>query len=163
MRFRFWSHFECKCNFWAPNPAGNPQQNYVRISTVGTLTFLGPGRACCRRQLKIRPGPEAPEACWHSALACALPITYPTCEEFLWRWFSAVPSEGDARKVGYFGSRAVSKNPHFFAVSLFFRTLFSTSVFYRFLMDFTSLFGTLFYVFFMICACLFRACFLKVF
>ena len=53
LRFRFWSHFECKCNFWAPNPAGNPQQSYRRISTVGTPPFLGPGRVCCRRQLKI--------------------------------------------------------------------------------------------------------------
>ena len=44
-------------DFWAPKPARNPQMNYSRKSTVGTPTFLGPGRACCRRQLKIRPGP----------------------------------------------------------------------------------------------------------
>ena len=35
-----------------PTPQ-DPQQNYSRISTVGTPTLLGPGRACCRRQLKI--------------------------------------------------------------------------------------------------------------
>ena len=39
--------------FGVPNPARNPQQNYSRISTVGNPTFLGPGRVCCRRQLKI--------------------------------------------------------------------------------------------------------------
>ena len=159
LRFRFWSHFEGKCNFWAPNPAGNPQQNYRRISTVGTPPFLGPGRVCCRRQLKIRPGPEAPEACWASALACALPITHPTSEEFLWRWFSAVPSQGDARKVRYFGTDAVLKNSCVFAVSLFFRTLFSHRFLDGFLMDFTSLFGSLFNVFSMIFASIFRACF----
>ena len=58
-----------------------PQETHSKIiresQTVGTLTFLGPGRACCRRQLKIRPRPEAPEACWDRALACSLPITHP--------------------------------------------------------------------------------------
>ena len=35
-----------------PTPQ-DPQQNYSRISTVGTPTLLRPGRACCRRQLKV--------------------------------------------------------------------------------------------------------------
>ena len=39
--------------FLSTQPRRNPQQNYWRISTVGTQTFLGPGRVCCRRQLKI--------------------------------------------------------------------------------------------------------------
>ena len=39
--------------FLSTKPRRNPQQNYWRISTVGTQTFLGPGRVCCRRQLKI--------------------------------------------------------------------------------------------------------------
>ena len=55
--FRFGRSSDAKTIFGAPNPARNPQQNYSRISTVGTPPFLGPGRVCCRRQLKIRPGP----------------------------------------------------------------------------------------------------------
>ena len=77
-RFRFGRSSDAKTIFGAPDPARNPQQNYSRISTVGTPPFLGPGRVCCRRQLKIRPGPEAPEACWGHGLACSLPITHPT-------------------------------------------------------------------------------------
>ena len=73
LQFRFWSHFQCKYNFGAPNAAGNPQQNYSRISTVGTQPFLGPGRVYCRRQLRSAPGRTAPQACWDSSLACSLP------------------------------------------------------------------------------------------
>ena len=63
--------------FGHPTPQGTHSKIIRESQTVGTLTFLGPGRACCRRQLKIRPGPEAPEACWDSSVACSQPITHP--------------------------------------------------------------------------------------
>ena len=36
-----------------PTPQGTHSKIIRESQTVGTLTFLGPGRACCRRQLKI--------------------------------------------------------------------------------------------------------------
>ena len=127
----------------------NPQQNYSRISTVGTPTFLGPGRVCCLWQLRIRPGPQATGACWDRA--CVLPTyhtpylcIYPlSLIGILVGGFLQVPSAGDARKVGSFGTRAVSKNLCF----CYFSHLFSYLLFYRLFLDSASLFGSLFGVF----------------
>ena len=111
--------FPMQIQFLSNQPCRNPQQNYWRISTVGTQTFLGPGRACCRRQLKIRPGPEAPEACWDSALACALPITHPTCEEFSWRWFLGTLRRRRAKSLVFWYLGPVEISGVFLAVPFF--------------------------------------------
>ena len=42
-----------KTIFGHPTPQGTHSKIIRESQTVGTLTFLGPGRACCRRQLKI--------------------------------------------------------------------------------------------------------------
>ena len=94
---------------------------------VGAPTFLGPGRVCCRRQPKIRPGPEAPEACWAWALVRSTYHTPYLSEEFFCRCPSEVPSEGGRAKSGFFWHRGRVEKMFFFrGVPLFSHPFFAS-------------------------------------
>ena len=99
--------------FRAPNPAGNPHQNYSRISTVGTPTFLGPGRVFAAGNL------DPPRAGGSQGVLASGSGVFPTyhtpylshCNTC--RWSSAVALHSTRRKGGRLEPGAVSTNCRF--------------------------------------------------